>query len=133
MSSYLNAFLISDFDVLTNADTKTANETLQGIYTRPGEKERAQYGLDNSVKILNVLEKFTNTKFNLPKLDSGAIPGKGGGMENWGLVLYREAALIYENDISHSLMQRGVRLIAHEIVHMFFGDLVTGEWWNYLW
>lgn len=133
MSSYLNAFLVSDFEQLNNEATRLENEALQGIWTRPGEKEKAHYGLNNSVIILNELEKFVNVKFNLPKLDSGAIPGKGGGMENWGLVLYREGALIYEDDISHSLMQRGVRLIAHEVVHMFFGNLVTGEWWNYLW
>lgn len=83
MSSYLNAFLISDFDVLTNADSKLANETLQGIYMRPGEKEKAHYGLEQSVNLLNALEKFVDVKFDLPKLDSGAIPGKGGGMENW--------------------------------------------------
>lgn len=133
MSSYLNAFLVSDFEALSNELTKNSNETLQRIWTRPGEAARAQYGLDNSVKLLNELEKFAGIKYSLPKLDSGAIPGKGGGMENWGFVLYREAALIYEDDISHSLMNRGVRLIAHEVVHLFFGDLVTGEWWNFLW
>jgi aminopeptidase N len=130
MSSYLNALLVSDFEYLSNAGS---NETLQRIFTRPGEQAKAQYGLDNSVKLLKELEKFAGMNYSLPKLDSGAIPGKGGGMENWGFVLYREAALIYEDDISHSLMNRGVRLIAHEVVHLFFGDLVTGEWWNFLW
>lgn len=89
MSSYLNAFLVSDFEVLTNNLTKNVNETLQGVWTRPGESTKAQYGLDNSVKILNALEEFAGKKYSLPKLDSGAIPGKGGGMENWGFVLYR--------------------------------------------
>ncbi|XP_070509763.1 aminopeptidase N-like [Chironomus tepperi] len=136
MSTYLLAFLVSDFTYLSNNDTRIDGEALQSIYTRPGKEMNARYGLENSVKLLNELEKFGGMKFNLPKLDSGAIPGKGGGMENWGLIIYREEALVYEDDedeISHDLMQRGVRLIAHELAHMFFGDLVTAKWWNYLW
>lgn len=130
MSSYLNAFIVSDFQALSNNGT---GKTLQRVWTRPDEVQKAQYGLKNSEKLLETLEEFVNMTYDLEKLDSGAIPGKGGGMENWGLLLYREAALIYEDDISHTLENRGVRLIAHEIVHLFFGDLVTGEWWNYLW
>ncbi|KAL7036523.1 hypothetical protein ACKWTF_008832 [Chironomus riparius] len=136
MSTYLIAFLVSDFKYLSNNNTRLVGEALQSIYTRPGKEQKAKYGLENSVKLLNELEKFGGIKFALPKLDSGAIPGKGGGMENWGLILYREEALVYEDDdedIAHDLMQRGVRLIAHEVVHMFFGNLVTAEWWNYLW
>lgn len=126
MSSYLLAFLVSDFKYLSNEATRQPGEALQRIFTRPGMESRAQYGLQNSVDLLKELEIFANLAFDLPKLDSGAIPGKGGGMENWGLILYREAALIYEEndeDISHALRQRGVRLIAHEIAHMFFGNL----------
>jgi aminopeptidase N len=136
MSSYLNAFLVSDFEHISNNETREDGETLQRVFTRPGSSLRAEYGLRNSIDLLNVLENYVNKTFTLPKLDSGAIPGKGGGMENYGLILYREAAMIYpelDEDITHNLRQRGVRLIAHEIAHMFFGNLVTGEWWNYLW
>ena len=83
MSTYLLAFLVSDFKYISNADTKIEGEALQGIYTRPGKEQKAKYGLENSVKLLNELEKFGGMNFSLPKLDSGAIPGKGGGMENW--------------------------------------------------
>jgi aminopeptidase N len=83
MSTYLLAFLVSDFTYLSNADTRTVDQALQSIYTRPGKESKAQYGLDNSVKLLTELEKFAGLNFSLPKLDSGAIPGKGGGMENW--------------------------------------------------
>jgi aminopeptidase N len=83
VSTYLLAFLVSDFKYLSNADGLQTNQTLQRIWTRPGIESRAQYGLDNSVKLLEELEKFVDMKFDLPKLDSGAIPGKGGGMENW--------------------------------------------------
>ncbi|KAG5680752.1 hypothetical protein PVAND_010239 [Polypedilum vanderplanki] len=136
MSTYLLAFLVSDFKYLSNENTLEPGQTMQRIWTRPGIEEKAKYGLENSINLLEALEEFVDMKFDLPKLDSGAIPGKGGGMENWGLVLYREVALVYEEndaDISHNLRQRGVRLIAHEIAHMFFGDLVTAQWWNYLW
>ncbi len=71
MSSYLNAFLVSDFEVLSNENTKLPDETLQGIWTRPGETEKAQFGLENSMKILNALEEFAGMKYSLPKLDSG--------------------------------------------------------------
>ena len=83
MSTYLLAFLVSDFKYLSNEDTKAEGQALQSIYTRPGKEQKARYGLENSVKLLDELEKFGGMKFNLPKLDSGAIPGKGGGMENW--------------------------------------------------
>jgi aminopeptidase N len=83
MPTYLLAFLVSDFKYLSNNDTRTENQALQRIWTRPGIESKAQYGLDNSVKLLDALEKFVNITFDLPKLDSGAIPGKGGGMENW--------------------------------------------------
>lgn len=83
MSTYLLAFLVSDFEYLSNENNKTEAEALQSIYTRPGFQHKAKYGLENSVKILTELEDFADMKFDLPKLDSGAIPGKGGGMENW--------------------------------------------------
>lgn len=83
MSSYLLAFLVSDFKYLSNNETRQNNETLQRIWTRPGMELRAAYGLKNSVDLLKELEMFADLTFDLPKLDSGAIPGKGGGMENW--------------------------------------------------
>jgi aminopeptidase N len=57
-------------------------------------------------------------------------------MENWGMVTYRENAMIYEenyHDISHSQKLSGVNVISHELAHQFFGDLVTMEWWDYIW
>ena len=83
MSSYLLAFLVSDFKSLSNELTKTPEQALQSIWTRPGMESRASYGLNNSVELLTKLEEFVDLKFDLPKLDSGAITGKGGGMENW--------------------------------------------------
>jgi aminopeptidase N len=117
MSTYLLAFLVSDFHYISN-EGQQPEHTLQSIYTRPGLESRAQYGLENSVAMLKKLEQFVDVEFELEKLDSAAVPGKGGGMENFGLILYRETALIYEAndaDISHQLRQRGVRLIAHEM------------------
>jgi aminopeptidase N len=57
-------------------------------------------------------------------------------MENWGMVTYRENAMIYEenyHDISHSQKLSGVDVISHELAHQFFGDSVTCEWWDYIW
>ena len=83
MSTYLLAFLVSDLTHLSNNNTRIEGEALQSIYTRPGKEQNAKYGLENSIKILDALEKFGGMNFSLPKLDSGAIPGKSGGMENW--------------------------------------------------
>lgn len=74
MSTYLIALLVSDFEYISNEGT---NQTLQRIYTRPGLQSRASYGLQNSIELLEQLEKFVSVKVDLPKLDSGAIPGKG--------------------------------------------------------
>jgi puromycin-sensitive aminopeptidase len=72
---------------------------------------------------------------SLPKLDLIAIPDfAAGAMENWGAITYREVALLV--DPAHSsaaTKQRVAIIIAHEIAHMWFGNLVTMAWWNDLW
>ena len=73
--------------------------------------------------------------YPLPKLDMAAIPDfAAGAMENWGLITYRESALLV--DPAHSsaaTKQRVAIVVAHEIAHQWFGNLVTMDWWNQLW
>ena len=122
MSSYLVAFVISDFEFISNALTKGTNDTLHRIYSRPNAVKLTPFALDNSEKLLQVLERYVDYKFELPKIDSAAIPQKSGAMENWGLVLYSENLMIYEenyNDISHTQRLGGVATIGKWIHNNF--------------
>ena len=83
MSSYLLAFVVSDFEYITNEETKQPGDTLHRVWVRQGTKLRAQYALENSELVLKELEKYVGFPFELPKVDSAAIPNKGGAMENW--------------------------------------------------
>lgn len=136
MSSYLLAFVISDLEHISNADTKEEDETLHRIWVRPDSVHKAQYALINSVGALKALEEYVGFDFELPKVDSAGVPNKSGAMENWGMVTYRENAMIYEenfDEISHTVKLSGVDVISHELAHQFFGDSITCEWWDYIW
>lgn len=119
MSSYLLAFAVSDFEYLDNFDTMNQrNETYQRIIVRADGVSKAKYALENSIKTLEALEAYVDYKYEINKLDSIGVPNKGGAMENWGFITYRENAMIYyENydDIPHTQKFSGVSVIAHEM------------------
>ena len=134
MSSYLLAFMVSDFAVRSNANTKSANETLHRIYMRPNAINRSDLALINSVELLQQLEDFVNVKFELPTMNSAAIPDfAAGAMENWGLITYTEEYLIGDFKSSHKEIINILQTIAHELGHQFFGNLVTCQWWESIW
>ncbi len=85
--------------------------------------------------ILDYLESLFGIGFPLPKQDMAAVPDLAfNAMENWGLITYREAALLYEPGVSSARNRHYLAIIvAHELAHMWFGDLVTMEWWSDLW
>ena len=82
--------------------------------------------------ILEFFERHYNVKFPLPKMDMIAIPDfSAGAMENWGLITYRETALLFkEGETSMSDRESIIATIAHELAHQWFGNLVTMEWWT---
>jgi len=86
-------------------------------------------------QILHYYEEYFNTSFPLPKQDMIAIPDfSAGAMENWGLITYRESALLYQPGKSSLSDKEYVAIVvAHELAHQWFGDLVTMEWWTDLW
>jgi aminopeptidase N len=136
MSSYLLAFVVSDLEHISNANMKQENETLHRIWVRPDSLSKAHYALENSVSVLKALEDYVGVNYELTKIDSAGVPNKGGAMENLGMVTYRENAMVYEenyDDIPHTQKLSGVDVISHELAHQFFGDLVTCEWWDYIW
>ncbi|XP_078468924.1 endoplasmic reticulum aminopeptidase 1-like isoform X1 [Lampetra planeri] len=132
MSTYLVAFIVSDFKSISN---KTKHGTNVSIYTSPGKEQQGSFALENAIKFLDFYEELFNISYPLPKQDLVAIPDfAAGAMENWGLITYRETALLLSPKAS------GVRdtlwvaqVIAHELAHQWFGNLVTMNWWNDLW
>lgn len=88
MSSYLLAFLVSDFDYISNEEEKEPTDTLHRIWVRPDSTLKAPFALENSAKVLKALETYVGFPFELLKVDSAAIPNRNSAMENWGLVTY---------------------------------------------
>jgi len=132
MSTYLLAFIVGDFEYI---ESKTKNNVLVRVFTTPGKKYQAKFALSCAVKTLEFYEKYFDIAYPLPVLDMIAIPDfQSGAMENWGAITYRESALLVdENHSSASNKQWVALVIAHEIAHQWFGNLVTMEWWTHLW
>ncbi|KAE8296863.1 Aminopeptidase N [Larimichthys crocea] len=133
MSTYLLAFIVSDYDFVNN----TIGGVLIRIFARKSAiaAGQGQYALNKTGPILKFFENYYNSSYPLPKSDQIALPDfNAGAMENWGLITYRETALLYDESFSsNSNKQRIATIIAHELAHMWFGNLVTLRWWNDLW
>ncbi|HEV7702610.1 MAG TPA: M1 family metallopeptidase [Candidatus Paceibacterota bacterium] len=132
MSTYLLAFIVGDFEYL---EKKAKSGTRIRVYTTPSKKNQAKFALDCTVKTLEFYERYFNIKYPLPVLDMIAIPDfASGAMENWGAITYRESALLVDEEHSSASNKQWVALvIAHELAHQWFGNLVTMEWWTHLW
>ncbi len=132
MSTYLLAFVVGD---LAAVAADAADGTRVGVWTTRGKENQAGFALDTSVKLLGYFNEYFGIPYPLPKLDHIAIPDfAAGAMENWGCVTYRETALLVDPENSSAgTRQRVAEVVAHEMAHMWFGDLVTMEWWDDLW
>ncbi|XP_075037443.1 endoplasmic reticulum aminopeptidase 1-like [Mixophyes fleayi] len=132
MSTYLVAFIVSDFKSISQM---TDHGVKISIYTVPDKIDQATYALEAAVKLLDFYEKYFRIPYPLPKQDLAAIPDfQSGAMENWGLTTYRESALLYDPQTSTASNKLWITMvIAHELAHQWFGNLVTMEWWNDLW
>ncbi|KAI9357634.1 peptidase family M1-domain-containing protein [Zopfochytrium polystomum] len=132
MSTYLVAYIVSNFD---HVSSQSRGGVSVSVYTQPGKTKLGQYALDVAVRILEFYERIFGIAYPLPKLDLVAIPDfAAGAMENWGLVTYRETALLYDDASSPPKdRQRVASVIAHELAHQWFGNLVTMDWWGDLW
>ncbi|KAG9487986.1 hypothetical protein GDO78_007666 [Eleutherodactylus coqui] len=132
MSTYLVAFIVSDFKSISQV---TNHGVKISVYTVPHKLDQAVYALDAAVKLLDFYEEYFHIPYPLPKQDLAAIPDfQSGAMENWGLTTYRESALLYDSKTSTASNKLWITMvIAHELAHQWFGNLVTMEWWNDLW
>uniref|UniRef100_A0A8C5KC74 Leucyl-cystinyl aminopeptidase n=1 Tax=Jaculus jaculus TaxID=51337 RepID=A0A8C5KC74_JACJA len=131
MSTYLVAFIVGEMRNLS----EDVNGTLVSVYTVPEKIGQAHHALETTVKLLEFYENYFEIKYPLKKLDLVAIPDfEAGAMENWGLLTFREETLLYDNTTSSVADRKLVtKIIAHELAHQWFGNLVTMQWWNDLW
>uniref|UniRef100_A0AAQ4RZZ8 Aminopeptidase n=1 Tax=Gasterosteus aculeatus aculeatus TaxID=481459 RepID=A0AAQ4RZZ8_GASAC len=134
MSSYLLAFIVSDFDSIKSTMN---NGLLIRIWARRKaiEDKQGNYALNITGSILQFYESYYNATYPLSKSDQIALPDfHAGAMENWGLITYRETALLFDPIMSSTgNKERITTVISHELAHMWFGNLVTMKWWNDLW
>ncbi|KAH3743285.1 puromycin-sensitive aminopeptidase [Pelomyxa schiedti] len=126
------AFVVGELDYL-EAATKSGIKVR--VYTTPGKNHQGRFALDVAVRTLDYYNDYFRIPYPLPKCDMVAIPDFApGAMENWGLVTYRETALLLqEGSSSVSSKQRVAYIVGHELAHQWFGNLVTMEWWSNLW
>ncbi len=131
MPSYLIAFLAGEFEEVTGE----AEGVQLRILTTEGKRESARYALESTRRLLTYYNDYFGIKYPLPKLDQIAVPGGfGGAMENWGCITYNETALLFDPATSAAATRERVfAVIAHEMAHQWFGDLVTMAWWDNLW
>ncbi|XP_049578753.1 aminopeptidase N-like [Syngnathus scovelli] len=133
MSTYLLAIVISDYTHVNSVQ----DDILLRVWARRKSMEQGQgnYALNVTGPVLEFLQFYYNISYPLRKLDQIALPDfYYGAMENWGLVTYRETKLLYSPLTSSGQnKQSTATIIAHELAHMWFGNLVTLRWWNEVW
>jgi len=133
MSSYLLFLGMGDME----RKTVMAGNTEIGVITRKGVKDQGDYALASAKRLLTYYNDYFGQPYPLPKLDMIAGPGTSqffGAMENWGAIFYFEPELLFDAKRStESDKQRIFTVVAHEMAHQWFGDLVTMNWWDDLW
>ncbi|MCG9696689.1 M1 family metallopeptidase [Shewanella sp. Isolate11] len=129
--SYLVAFAVGQFEELEVKGMKVPGR----VITTKGKIEMAEYAAKQMPVILSALEDYFGVDYPYPKLDTVAVPEfPFGAMENAGLVTYREdIILVDDKNATQNAKQRSVSVIAHELAHQWYGNLVTMAWWNDLW
>src|SRR5437762_1527162 len=131
MSSYLNVFAAGDLDLI---ESRSGPTQIRVIATK-GKAKLGRYALEATAQILQYYNDYFGVPYPLPKLDQIALPGGfGGAMENWGGITYYESTLLFDpKNSSADTKQNIYEVLAHEMAHQWFGDLVTMAWWDNLW
>ena len=133
MSSYLLFFGLGDFERIH----KQVGKTDVGVIVRKGDGAKGQFALNAAVDLLGYYNDYFGTDYPLPKLDLVAGPGNSqffGAMENWGAIFYFDYVLLVDPKLSTEKDKQDVYIVvAHEMAHQWFGDLVTMDWWDNLW
>ena len=132
MSTYLLAFIVGEFD---HVETQTEEGVTVRVYTPVGRREQGRFALEVAARSLSFFHEYFGIAYPLPKMDLLAIPDfEAGAMENWGCVTYREITVLLDpEESSAATRQRVAIVVAHELAHQWFGNLVTMQWWTHLW
>ncbi|XP_065171001.1 glutamyl aminopeptidase-like isoform X3 [Atheta coriaria] len=136
MPTYLACWVVSDFksrnDVITSPNFA---DIPYRVFATPAQLAKTEYAAFVGKKVMEFYLDYFQIPFPLPKLDMLAIPDySSGATEHWGIVTYRETSLLFDKNISSSVNQRRVAtVVAHELAHSWFGNLVTMDWWNDIW
>src|SRR5262245_6266688 len=131
MSSYLFVLAAGDLERTTiDVDGVTV-----GVVTTGDKGQHGHYALEAASELLRYFNDYFGIAYPLPKLDLIAVPGGfGGAMENWGGITFFESRLLFDPATRASEARRGIfSIIAHEMAHQWFGDLVTMAWWDNIW
>ncbi|CAN5165880.1 M1 family metallopeptidase [soil metagenome] len=131
MPSYLNVLCAGELDFIE----KETDGVLHRVFATRGKAEMGRYALASAAQVTRYFHDYFGTPYPLPKLDQIAVPGGfGGAMENWGGITYFESRLLFDPERSSSETKQNIyEVIAHEIAHQWFGNLVTMAWWDNLW
>ncbi|MDE2292861.1 MAG: M1 family metallopeptidase [Elusimicrobia bacterium] len=131
MSTYLLALAVARLVPVS----RKVGKTEVTVWTDPAEAGQAGFALDAAEASLVRLNDYFDLPYQLPKVDLVAVPDfAAGAMENWGAVFFRDSALLVDPKLSSTRAQRRVaEVVAHELVHQWFGNLVTMRWWDDLW
>lgn len=131
MPVYLFVFAAGEFEALEDE----VDGVKLRILTTEGKRESGRYAMEITKQLLRYYNDYFGVKYPLPKLDQLATPGGfGGAMENWGGIIYNEARLLFDPArSSEAARERTLSIVAHEIAHQWFGNLVTMAWWDDLW
>lgn len=132
MSTYLLAMVVGD---LKYHETTNKHGVILRSYANSQTVDQTKYALDIASKVLDFYQDYFGIEYPLPKCDLVSLPEfDAGAMENWGLITFRETAILVDEENSSILNRQYVALVvAHELAHQWFGNLVTMKWWTDLW
>lgn len=136
--SYLVAMTVGPYEVVQGSVAR-GDEGMEGpefrVLVPAGKGALARYAVEKTPAILASLEDYFGQAYPFAKLDFVAVPNfSAGAMENVGLVTYRDSILLIDSDAATpSQKSRLLNIVAHELAHMWFGNLITPEWWDDLW
>jgi aminopeptidase N/puromycin-sensitive aminopeptidase len=131
MSTYLVAFLVGDFQC---TEGKSDGVPIRACST-PDKVALTKFALESAKYVLHYYDTYFGIKYPMPKLDMVALPDfEAGAMENFGCITYRETDLLTDSKTGSIPSRKRVAVVvAHEMAHQWFGDMVTMQWWDNLW
>lgn len=130
MSTYIVAYVVGKLDYIEDSSFIPIR-----VYADQSEKHWGRFALQVAVRSLKFFSDYFGAEYPLPKLDMVAIPSFAmGAMENWGLITYRKTSLLFDEGSTPVRSKKNIAItVAHELAHMWFGNLVTMAWWEDLW